>query len=52
LDNQGFIVLESEVQHQHKSKAKAKAKYTVERPSDEWANGDTADDKEISDTDD
>jgi hypothetical protein len=32
--------------------SKSRLRYTVERPSDEWANGDTADDKEISDTDD
>ena len=30
----------------------SKVRYTVERPSDEFANGDIADDKEISDTDD
>jgi len=45
-----IVQLESSIQM--KSQSKNKMKYTVEKPSDEYANGDSAEDKEISDTDD
>ena len=35
-----------------KPSSKTNLQYTVEKPSDEYANGDSAEDKEISDTDD